>query len=353
MTKIALITDTHFGARNDSQVFSDSMKTFYEDIFFPCLKENNIKECIHLGDVFDRRKYINYKSLYDSRQFFFDPLAKNNINVLMIAGNHDVFYKTTNEVNSVSLLLNEYSNIKTFDSPIEITKFNSGSFLLLPWICKENYDESMEAIKTTTSSIMFGHLEIDGFEAHPGYIHDGGFNKNIFNKFDMAFSGHFHHKSDNGTIYYLGNPYELTWQDYKDQRGFHIFDTETRELEFIKNPNRMYYKYLYDDTKLKIEDLDQIDFNQYKNKYIKVVVQEKINPYLFDMVMDKIYKAGTFDITVVENFIDVAGDEEIIDEAQDTVTILSNYIEQLNTNVDKKNLDSLIKTLYNEALTLE
>ena len=102
-----------------------------------------------------------------------------------------------------------------------------------------------------------------------------------------------------------------------------------------------------------IDHINELDFNHFKNKYIKVVVQEKINPYLFDMVMDKIYKVGAFDINVVENFIDVAGDEEIIDEAQDTVTILSNYIEQLNTNVNKKNLDSLVKTLYNEALTLE
>ena len=350
--KVALITDTHFGARNDSQIFADFMREFYTETFFPFLKENNIKECIHLGDVFDRRKYINYKSLYDSKDYFFNPLAENDIQVLMIAGNHDTFYKTTNEVNSVSLLLNEYSNIKTFDSPIEMTGQN-GSFLLLPWICKENYDEAMEAIKTTTSSIMFGHLEIDGFEAHAGYFHDGGLDKSIFNKFDMAFSGHFHHKSDNGTIFYLGNPYELTWQDYKDVKGFHIFGTDTRELQFIENPNRMFFKYMYNDNKLDATTINELDFNYLQNKYLKVIVQEKNNPYLFDMVMDKIYKAGPFDITVVENFIDVAGDEEIVDEAQDTVTILSNYIEQLNTNVNKKNLDGLIKTLYNEALTVE
>ena len=348
MTKVALITDTHFGVRNDSQIFLDYMRNFYTDTFFPYLKEHNIQKCIHLGDVFDRRKYINYKSLFDSRDFFFDQLAKNNIETEIIAGNHDTFYKTTNEVNSVTLLLNEYSNIRTFDSPIEMS-----NYLLLPWICKDNYEHSMNVIENTKCNILFGHLEIDGFEAHPGYLHDGGFDKKLFDKFDMAFSGHFHHKSDNGTIYYLGNPYELTWQDYKDVRGFHIFDTETRELTFIENQNRMFYKFMYNDTELKLEDIDQIDVNHFKNKYIKVIVQDKSNPYLFDMVMDKIYKAGAFDITVVENFIDVAGDEEIIDEAQDTITILSNYIEQLNTNVDKKNLDSLIKSLYNEALTLE
>ena len=84
-----------------------------------------------------------------------------------------------------------------------------------------------------------------------------------------------------------------------------------------------------------------------------MIVQEKSNPYLFDMVMDKIYTIGPFDVTVVEHFIDTIGDEEIIDEAQDTVTILSNYIEQLNTNVNKTNLDGLIRNLYNEALTVE
>lgn len=346
--KVALITDTHFGVRNDNQIFSDFMREFYSNVFFPYLNENNIKNCIHLGDVFDRRKYINYKSLFDCKDFFFEPLAKAGIETLMIAGNHDTFYKTTNLVNSVSLLMNEYSNIKKFDAPTEIN-----NCLLLPWICKENYEHSLNMINNTKEQVVFGHLEIDGFEAHLGYVHDGGLNKKIFDRFDMVMSGHFHHKSDNGTVYYLGNPYEMTWQDYNDQKGFHIFDTETRELEFIPNPYTMFHKFIYNDENKTIEDIGEMTFDNVKDKYIKIIVQEKTNPYLFDLFMDKVYKANPFDISVVENYIDLVADEEIVDEAQDTLTILSNYIDQMNTDVDKKKLDGLIKNLYTEALTVE
>lgn len=346
--KVALITDTHYGARNDSGVFADFMREFYTNVFFPHLKDNNITKCIHLGDVFDRRKYINYKSLFECKDYFFDPLAKAGIDTLMIAGNHDTFYKTTNQVNSVKLLLNEYSNIQTFDAPTEVD-----NCLLLPWICKDNYEQSMNVIKNTKEQVVFGHLEVDGFEAHAGYFHDGGLDKKIFDRFDMVMSGHFHHKSDNGTIYYLGNPYELTWQDYKDQKGFHVFDTETRDLQFIPNPYTMFHKYVYNDVNFTIEDVEQLSFDYVNNKYIKIIVQDKTNPYLFDLLMDKVYKSNPFDISVVENYIDIVADEEIIDEAQDTLTILSNYIDQMNTDVNKKKLDGLVKNLYTEALTVE
>ena len=353
MSKVALITDTHFGARNDSQVFIDYMKSFYTNIFFPYLETNNIRYVIHCGDVFDRRKYINYKSLSECKSYFFDQLAERNLSTFMLAGNHDTFYKSTNQINSVKLLLKEYHNLLIYDEPCEVTLPFDQHVVMIPWICNDNYQRTLDLIKKTKCDLVFGHLEIDGFEAQIGMVHSGGLNKNIFNKFDMVFSGHFHHKSDNKTVYYLGNPYELTWHDYKDQRGFHIFDFETRELEFIPNPYRMFHKFYYNDKDLQPHDLDNYNFDEYKNRYVKVIVQEKLNPYIFDLMMDKMYKAGAFDISIVENFIDIDNNEEIIDEAQDTITILSQYIEQMNTNIDKKILDDLVKTLYTEALNIE
>ena len=226
--KTAIITDTHFGARNDNIAFSRFFTKFYENIFFPYLKEHNIKNLIHMGDVFDRRKFVNYKSLYDAKDMFFDPMAKNNIECHMLAGNHDTFYKTTNEVNSPALLLKEYSNIITYSDPCELTYCDS-TFLMMPWLCKENYEGAVKLINNTKCDLMFGHLEVNGFEMIRGQFCAEGLDRKLFDKFDMVFSGHFHHKSDNGTIYYLGNPYQTNWMDYKDPRGFHIFDFETRE----------------------------------------------------------------------------------------------------------------------------
>ena len=170
----------------------------------------------------------------------------------------------------------------------------------------------------------------------------------------MAMSGHFHHKSDNGTVYYLGNPYEITWSDYKDPRGFHIFDTETRELEYIQNPYRMFRKLYYDDSLQTFETLTEKDYSEYENTHVKVVVQKKTNPFWFDTVLDKLYQANVANLVVVENFsdLDLIEDDELIDEEQDTLTILSKYVDSLNIE-NKIELNMLMRNLYNEALTVE
>lgn len=346
--KIAIITDTHFGARNDSQLFSEYFAKFYSETFFPYLKENDIHTVIHCGDVFDRRKYINYKSLYDCKRYFFDPLYLNDINCYMITGNHDTFYKSTNEVNALDLLLKQYDNITCFDEPTNVSEFDA---LMLPWICSSNYKQSMEAIEQSKSSFVFSHLELTGFEMFKGVVCESGMDPKIFDKFDIVFSGHFHHKSDNGTIYYLGNPYEMFWGDYKDVRGFHVFDTESREIEYIVNPNRMFIKLYYDDTNASDVDsiLNGIDV---ANKYVKVIVQNKSNPYLFDKVMDALYKNSAFDISIIETIFDDIEDISI-DEAKDTLTILHEFVEDIDVNVDKHQLQMLMNSLYNEALEIQ
>jgi|TARA_B100000809_G_C15062908_1_gene503038 DNA repair exonuclease SbcCD nuclease subunit len=350
--KTAILTDTHFGARNDNIAFAGYFSKFYENIFFPYLKKHNIKNLIHMGDVFDRRKFVNYKTLYDARSMFFDPLAEEDIECHMLAGNHDTFYKTTNEVNSPGLLLKEYSNITTYNSPCELTNCNS-TFIMMPWICKENHDSAVNLINGTKCDLMFGHLEVNGFEMIRGQFCIEGLERKLFDKFDMVFSGHFHHRSDNGTIYYVGNPYQNTWMDYKDPRGFHIFDFETRELTFIVNPYEMFHKYFYNDLDWTTETVHEENFDKWKNCYIKIIVENKTNPYLFDVILDKMYKSGVGDINVVESFAELDNDVTFVDEAQDTMTILSSYIDQMDTIANKKRLDILMRNLYNESLTLE
>ena len=112
--KVALITDTHFGARSDSIPFDNFFNKFYTEVFFPHLERDQIKTIIHLGDVFDRRKYINFNTLKKCKEYFFDRTADLGIDVHMIAGNHDTFFKNTNEVNALDLLLREYPNVITY-----------------------------------------------------------------------------------------------------------------------------------------------------------------------------------------------------------------------------------------------
>ena len=270
--KIALITDTHWGARNDSAIFANFFSKFYDNVFFPYLDEHDIKTCIHLGDVVDRRKYINFKTANDLRENFVERLWEMNVDTHMIVGNHDIYYKNTNQVNSLTELFSTADHILEpwiYAEPREYD-FDGTKILMMPWINSDNYLECMDAIKETSAEIMMGHLEINGFEMHRGHICDTGFDINMFSRFDTVFSGHFHHKSTQGGVSYLGNPYEITWSDYNDERGFHIFDTETRELTFIKNPYRMFYKIYYDDSKETFENIKEKDYTPYSLSLIHI-----------------------------------------------------------------------------------
>jgi len=352
--QIAILGDTHFGMRGDSLEFHAHYKKFYDNVFFPFLLENNIKVVYQLGDLFDRRKFINFNSLYLSRQYFFNKLKEHEIEFHTLLGNHDVTYKNTLEVNSSQLLLNEYGNITVHDQPVTLT-VDGVDIDIVPWICADNETNISEFIKNSKSEICFGHFEIAGFEMDRGNVCHEGLDKSMLRRYDVVLSGHFHHKSSDGQITYVGTPGEMTWADYNDSRGFHTFDTSTRKLEFVENPYRMFHKINYDDSVQDFEHWKSYDYDQHQSSYVKIVVLNKQNPYLFDNVLDNLYKASPSDISVVEDFSDVLieNDPDIIDQAEDTMTILSKYIDGLTMNVDGDKLKTVMRELYVEALNVE
>jgi len=352
--KIVILGDTHFGMRGDSLEFHNYYQKFYENVFFPYLKENNIKHICHLGDVVDRRKFISFVTLNSWRKRFFDVLQTEGISMDVIVGNHDVTYKNTNEINAMHELFDHYTNINVMIEPKDM-EYDGLSVAMVPWINSSNYEQSLEFLKATKSQVVFGHFEIAGFEMDRGNICHTGMDKSTFDRFDIVLSGHFHHKSTNGNITYLGNQYEITWADYNDPRGFHVFDTETRELTFVVNPHKMLHKINYDDATTDFAYWQAYDYSILKDCYVKIVVLNKQNPYLFDNVLDNLYKAGVGDIAIVEDFTDtiIEDDKDLVDQAEDTMTILSKYIDNLTLNVDNDKLKTLMKELYVEALTTE
>ena len=355
--KVCLLGDTHLGARNDNLAFHDYFEKFYTDVFFPYLEKHNIDTVIQFGDLFDRRKYVNFITLSRSRQYFFDKLRERGITLHVFVGNHDTFYKNTNEINSPDLLLHDYKNVHVYSHPTDIT-LDGTPITLLPWVCSGNYQQCLDHIAQTRAQILFGHLELAGFEMHRGTFNDHGqFDHNVLSKFDLVCSGHFHHRSSRGNIHYLGTPYEMTWSDFQDPRGFHIFDTSTRDLEFIQNPYRMFNKIHYDDSNgmATMESMLDINLDMYRNTFVKVIVHQKTNPYWFDMFITKLEKNGVVDMQVVEDHLNLnlEDDSDIIDEAEDTLTILRKVVEGIETNVPKKDIDNFLTSLYTEALHVE
>lgn len=366
MTKIALITDQHFGARNDSIIFLDHYEKFYKETFFPTLQKENIKEVYILGDTFDRRKYINFYTLHRTKEMFISKLDRHH-KATIIVGNHDTYFKNTNSVNSVDLVTGVWGEFDIIERPTTI-----GDFCFIPWICDDNYEDTMKELSDTHATFCAGHLEVEGFAMYKGDKSEGGLSRKLFQKFDMTFSGHYHHKSDADGIYYLGNPYQLTWQDYGDKRGFHILDTDTRKLTFIQNPNDIFIKLIYDDKQnvsvLNVENNDVVYMmkdtdelvsivpNFYHNKYVKIVVVNKKNPYGFEQFMTKLYKTNPADVTIVEDFTDIISTEydQIIDQAEDTLSILNTYVDSIEKeSLDPNELKKILKQVYVEAINIE
>ena len=348
--KVAIITDQHFGARNDSVGFLDFFEQFYDNTFFPTLDAIDVDCVLILGDTFDRRKYVNFYSLDRAKKMFFNKLEERGIKVIMIAGNHDTYFKNTNEVNSPELLLAEYTNVSLVHKAMDIT-VDDTPICFVPWICPENYDESIETLNTSKAEICMGHFEIAGFAMYRGMESHEGLSKDLFKKFDMVFSGHYHHRSDDGHIYYLGNPYELTWQDYNDPRGFHLFDLQTRQLEFIGNPYTMFQRVEYDDS---LTDPSVQSYDYLKNKFVKVIVVNKNDLYKFDKFITKVYNSNPYEVKIIEDFSEYTEGEIATDiNLEDTLDVLSNYVDSIETDYDKDKVKTFMKALYTEAVNIE
>lgn len=351
--KVALITDTHAGARNDSVVFNEFFLNFFETNFFPYLIENNIKTIIHLGDVFDRRKFLNFQILNSWRSRVFDWLEQNDITMHIIVGNHDTYFKNTNDINSVREILGKYSNIIIY-SEAETVNIGGCDMLFVPWVNPENEANVVEQFKNTKADIVMGHLEIQGFEMHRGHVNDDrGFTKDFFRKMDIVYSGHFHCRSSSDGITYLGSPYEMVWSDADDVRGFHIFDTETRKLDLIENKDRIFHKIYYNDLGLTPEQILDVDFSIYKERYVKIIVEHKENHLGFESFFEAIQNSNPCDIKVIENIIDGESsiDEDVV-QTKDTLTLLTDYVDGMEVE-NKKSLVSLVRELYLEAANMD
>ena len=347
--KIALINDTHFGARGDSQLFFDYFMKFFDDVFFPYIKENNITTIIHAGDLMDRRKFVNFNILNQVRTKFMDRINEQEIDLHCILGNHDVYYRNTNMINSIRELFNNDLNL--YEKP-EVVNFDGLDIAFLPWINKENEQESVDFIKNASAPILIGHLELRGYDVMRGVKFDGGMDANIFDRYEKVLSGHFHCRQESGNVYYMGTQYQITFADLNETKGFHVLDTETREIEFVENPYKMFHTLRYNDNDDTF-DIDGVDCEHLKDSYIKIFVESKKNPYTFDRFMDKLYDNGVAKITIVEDIVDSEWTkEEIVDLAQDTVTLINNEIDSIDEVEDKTRMKKLIKDLYMESLSL-
>ena len=350
MSLVALLGDTHLGAKSGSGHFSRYFNKFFDNVFYPYLKEHNIKEVIQFGDLFDSRTTLSLKAFHASKNSWFSPLVENNIKMHVLVGNHDSYHKNSIHINSPELFVADAypDNVKVYSNPTVLNIYNQ-NFLMVPWICDENREDVYNFLKknNSTGNICCGHFEIDGFSMMRGIQSDGGLPKTLFENFQRTFSGHYHTQSYDSyyRIQYIGTPYELTFADVDDPRGFHVFDTDTGEVTFIQNPYTMFSRIVYNNGW-------DGDINSLTDKLVKIVVESKSDLYEFDRFVDSVKLANAYDVKLLESvqYVQTENGQELV--VQDSLTIIDNYIDSLTTSVDKTKLKEYMRGLYAEAISL-
>lgn len=350
--KIAILNDTHCGIRNASQIFLDNAADFYKNIFFPECEKRGITQILHLGDYYDHRKYVNFKALQHNRKHFLDVMRKRGMRMDIIPGNHDVYFKNTNELNSLKECLGHYMNEVHLIMDPKVMDYGSMKIALLPWINQENYDQSMNFIKDCKADWCGSHLELQGFELMRGVKNPHGMSASHFEKFELVMTGHFHCSSRQGNIWYLGSQMEFFWSDAHDTKYFHILDTETREVEKIENTYTLFHKIVYNDEKT---DYNSYDVKQLANKFVKIIVVNKSDSFAFDRFVDRIQQQPIYDLKVAENFSEFVGNK-IADEGlevDDTPKLMDEYIDAVETDLDKERIKVQMRELMTHAQAQE
>lgn len=350
--KIAIVNDSHAGIRNSSDIFADNAELFYKEVFFPYCKKHNIKQIIHLGDYYDNRKAINVKTLYRNRKMFLEPMKELGMHMDIIPGNHDTYFKNTNEVNSLKELLGFFINEVNIIMNPSVINYGNTNIAMLPWINSSNYDESLKFVKNAKAEILCGHLELEGFELMRGMINKHGMNSDIFSKFELVLTGHFHTKSNHDNIYYLGSQMEFFWSDANDPKFFHVLDTDDRSLMPVRNPHTLFEKIVYDDSEM---DYNQYDLSQVSGKFVKVIVVNKNNSFMFDKFVEKIQEQSIHELKIAENFSEFSGDNVDDDSVsvEDTNSLLCSYIDAVETDLDKIKIKNKMTSVLVQAQSME
>lgn len=353
--KVAIITDQHIGVRNSNVIFLDYFERFYREIFFPYLKKEGITTILNGGDTLDNRKTTNIMTMDRFASMWMNPIVSGGMKEHAIIGNHNSYFRNTNKINSLNAL---YRGRKAFDlvetHPKEI-EIDGRIIGLVPWICSENRQECFDFIKTTRATVLLGHFEISGFYMDGNMKCEDGLSISEFNRFERVFSGHFHKKQTVANITYLGTPYDISFNDLGEQKGFHVFDTDTLDLDFVPNPHKLFHKIYYDDV-INDYDLEDDDFSDLKNCFVRIVVLNKKKPAIFDEFIQKLQNSEVYKISILEKNHDLSesgNESEKVDMALPTIDIIVQEINKMDDLVDaaeKEQLKQIMIKLYTEAI---
>lgn len=344
--KLPLLGDTHFGARGNSAFFLASNEDFFENVFFPYMRENNLTEFIQLGDLMESRKAVGMTALNKLRTVLLEKCEEYGIKGYFIPGNHDILHNNTSELNWLNELIppKQYPHAVVIQKPTTLT-FDGTNIDIVPWINKENEEASLKFIKESPSAVNLGHYDIVGFEMVSGVACIHGFDRKIFKHYKVVVSGHYHNYSEQDNIRYAGCPYAFNWNDYGHRKGFLVLDTETLELEYIENPREHFHKIVFNDEQT---DYETMDIGDYKDAFVKLIVDKVTDDKMFDVFAERLAEiAYMVDPVDMREIIPEEGDIDI--SVEDTQTILNKTVDECETNLDRESIKVKLHEIHTEA----
>ena len=349
MNKVALITDIHFGVHRNSPIFLRSQIKFFEKQFVPYLKKHGIETIFMLGDLFDNRQMINVFIYNEVFKLFNDILKDFKIHI--IPGNHDIFYKTTVDVNSLKFL-KLFDNVTLYED-IELIEMHEKKILMVPWQTDNDAFRKRVADKNIHCDVCMGHFEVIGFKmsnSKSDACLEGIPVKTLFDNYSLTFSGHFHHRSkktyNNSVIQYIGNPFHLTRHDINEDRGFCILNLEDLSYRFVSNTESLRYVSInYPDAfDKKMIEGNIVDVHV---KYDETYDENAVQKYLSDI--EKLHPANP-PFLKIENLIKTATDVEF--KQQSILELFNEYIQSIDGIENKSEIYSLIKEIYNNCKSI-
>ncbi len=363
--KLAIITDTHQGCRSGSSIFREYMKWYYSEILFPYMEENLISNLLHGGDFFDDRNSIKLADIDFVTNWFAKELVKRRIHLHVILGNHDVAFRNTNRIHSLSILKAAAPDNITVYEEAELVEFDGQKYAMVPWINVENRESTkafLDGIEDKANTIILGHFEIVGMKMYANSIRcDHGLQPIEFEGFKKVLSGHFHHKSEVQNILYLGSTFHLTWQDYGDPRGFHVFDTKTRDFEFVENEYCLFVEVAFDKEVFgKMTDAEYEE--AFGSRFVKIVVTDPDYDKVALMdVVSRINRTKPHDLVVQNDTILNQGEEEgetteekvLENTSKTTAEYIESYVKERFPDDDvSESYLKIFERLYSEANAL-
>lgn len=354
--KIALISDIHYGCRNNSENYLSIIDNFFRVTLRKTIEERNITDVRILGDLFDCRNNVNVRTMNTVLSMFrWYSQDLPHIKFKILLGNHDIYYKNRIDINSIECLRSE-PNIEIIDE-ITIEKINDKKIITFPWIVEGSDIEARFKAYcngSETFDVCFGHFEIRGFEITKGRLDEEGNEQSKYSNFKRVFSGHYHIRSTKKHITYLGCPYQLTWNDYGDKKGIHIYEVNTGETEFVENTDSPSFHFI--DIKDVIKN-NKKEISKFNGNFIKLVIDKKYKELEIMRAMTKAESLNPLKLDIENRYIEEINDEDSdldISKSSDPLSFFTEYVNNIEIDdeeIETKKLIAYVDELYKYSLT--